>query len=239
MKFKSGDIINNYTVIRFSHIKLTPKKKKMNMWLCKCDCGADILIEQRCLNGMRKYCKFCRSRRKNNYKIFDGYVEFYFNNGNGSFIIDVDDLNKVLKYNWYEHTGGYVICSMLKTEKNYKRNRKIYLHRYIMDYNGDLTIDHINHNKKDNRKCNLRVATYSENNRNIPLTKSNTSGIQGVHFNSKHDKWVAQIKIKGMAKYLGRYDYKEDAVRARLIAEKQRDGEFAVQKHLFEKYGIE
>ena len=63
-------------------------------------------------------------------------------------------------------------------------------------------------------------------------------GFVGIHYDSKRKKYVAQIKINCTTSFLGRYDKEEDALIARLKAEKQYYGEFAPQRHLFEKYEI-
>ena len=108
-----------------------------------------------------------------------------------------------------------------------------------MDASPDEIIDHIDRNKLNNRKNNLRVTNDYGNARNTSLAKNNTSGIIGVSFVSDRNKWVAQITVNYQNISLGRYINKEDAIVARLKAEKEYFGEFAPQRHLFEKYGIE
>ena len=53
------------------------------------------------------------------------------------------------------------------------------------------------------------------------MVKTNTSGKTGVSFDKSRGKWVAKIKLKGKNIYLGRYDKKEDAIKARLKAEEE------------------
>ena len=98
--------------------------------------------------------------------------------------------------------------------------------------------DHIDRNQLNNRKCNLRPATYQENSRNTTKPKNNTSGFIGVYLNKKDKKWKAKISVDGKVISLGHYYSKEDAVKARLKAEARYYGDFAPQRHLFNEYGI-
>ena len=93
-------------------------------------------------------------------------------------------------------------------------------HRIIMlIVHGDLPegmqVDHINHDKGDNRLVNLRFATQTQNGRNAKLHVTNTTGVTGVIYNKKYAKYRAQINIKDKCKYLGQYDTLEEAASAR------------------------
>ncbi len=80
-------------------------------------------------------------------------------------------------------------------------------------------IDHINHNKLDNRLINLRVVDAQGNARNRKVPAHNTSGVMGVCFH-KHDKvWQAGIKVNGIRKHLGAFADWFDAVCVRKAAE--------------------
>ena len=79
-------------------------------------------------------------------------------------------------------------------------------------------IDHVNHNRSDNRIINLREATNQENHRNRPMQKNNTSGVVGVHRCKTHKKWLAYIKIDGKFINLGYSDDKFEAICARMSA---------------------
>ena len=68
--------------------------------------------------------------------------------------------------------------------------------------------------------------------------KNNSSGVTGIHFDKKISKWVARIQCENKRINLGRFNEKIDAIKARLRAEIKYFGEFAPQKHLFQKYGI-
>ena len=105
-------------------------------------------------------------------------------------------------------------------------NRKIYLvHRLAWLYmTGEWPpdqIDHINHNRNDNRWNNLRCVTQQENQRNASLSKANKSGVTGVYWNKTNKKWEANIKISRKKKYLGLFDDKFEAICCRKSAERK------------------
>lgn len=86
-------------------------------------------------------------------------------------------------------------------------------------------IDHINGDKTDNRICNLREATGSENQRNRSKPKNNTSGFKGVSLNK--GKWMAQIMLNGKRYCLGTFNTPKDASIAYASAAKTMHGKFA------------
>lgn len=156
----------------------------------------------------------------NKYYFVENYVIGITNNTGVEFIIDYEDYPKVCNYTWNEKEGsGYINANCNHT--------KIYLHRLIFDdlRENDM-IDHINHNVHDNRRNNLRIATNSQNqmNRDKPIT--NTSGIKGVYWHKNKQKWQANIQINESLLYLGIFDSKEDAIKARKQAEEKYFGSF-------------
>ena len=80
-------------------------------------------------------------------------------------------------------------------------------------------IDHINHDRTDNRISNLRVVSKRENHLNSGMNRSNTSGVTGVVICKK--RWQASITVNHETIYLGRFDRIEDAAAARLAAERK------------------
>lgn len=79
-------------------------------------------------------------------------------------------------------------------------------------------IDHVNHNKDDNRLSNLRAVNAGENCRNRPLSKNNSSGQVGVHFHRRNRRWVARAMVDGRRMDLGSFTTREAAVAARAEA---------------------
>lgn len=99
------------------------------------------------------------------------------------FLIDKEDIDKILDYRWYAKTSKgvpYAQCS-----------NGLRLHRYIMNCPEDMVIDHINHNTLDNRKQNLRICTIKENTQNLSMPISNKSGYMNIH--KRGNKWSLKI----------------------------------------------
>ena len=85
----------------------------------------------------------------------------------------------------------------------------------------DSEVDHINHIRNDNRLCNLRLVSRSENRRNQSVSSRNSTGHTGTYFDRDRNKFVAQIKVKGKVIYLGSYETLLEAVEARKAADKK------------------
>jgi hypothetical protein len=88
-----------------------------------------------------------------------------------------------------------------------------------------MVIDHINGDKTDNRICNLRIATQSQNAANAANRKNNTSGFRGV--SRRGNKWQSYITVNGKRKHLGFYSTKEEASHAHAIQSKIAWGDYS------------
>lgn len=121
------------------------------------------------------------------------------------------------------HSEGYIECC-IGTVKDYA-HRFIWLYVYGHWPRG--TIDHINRNRSDNRLCNLREATYTENNHNKSISKNNTSGCPGVYWSERDGKHRVQITIQRKNIYIGSFKCKEEAIAARKAAESKYYSTFA------------
>lgn len=82
-------------------------------------------------------------------------------------------------------------------------------------------VDHINRNKLDNRRENLRIVTRKTNSYNLPVCKRNTSGVRGVSWHKTRGKWRAHIYKDYKQIHLGVFTTFEDAIAARQRAEKE------------------
>lgn len=129
-------------------------------------------------------------------------------------IIDLEDVERVKEHKWYLNNEGYTKCS----------NPNILLHRFIINAPDDMVVDHINRNRLDNRKCNLRDCTAQQNcmNRNIPC--NNASGTIGV--SKEGNTWRASITINGR-RIQKRVKTKEEAITLRRQWEIDYFGEFS------------
>lgn len=133
-------------------------------------------------------------------------------------IIDKEDLNLVSSKTWHS-SHGYAVASCDKTR----------MHRLIMGLTDtNLCVDHINHNKLDNRKSNLRVCTNAENVRYQRIwTKKKSSRYKGVTFDKFGNRWLASIGYEGVIYNLGSFKNEVDAAKAYDEAAKKYHKEFA------------
>jgi len=203
---------NNYRIARASDIK-TGKTKS---------CGC-LHIEQNIITSQQ-------NKKYNKYELTGEYGIGYCYNDNTIFYFDIEDYDKIKDYSWAHNNRGYVSATLFK-------NKRVLMHRLILNNKFEI-IDHINKNRTDNRKCNLRGCTKSQNGANSNVPKNNISGFIGVSFVKKTNKWCARITVDYKDMHLGTFNNKEDAIRARLKAEKEYFGEFAPQRHLFKQYKI-
>ena len=112
--------------------------------------------------------------------------------------------------------SGYIQICLDK--KIYQAHRLAWFYVYGKFPSKDL--DHINRIKTDNRICNLREVTKSQNAQNTIISKANTSGIKGVNWCKRAKKWRAYIKLNGNFKSLGYFLNIKDAQLAYELASK-------------------
>jgi hypothetical protein len=111
---------------------------------------------------------------------------------------------------WIDETGYQKV--RLNGSK-YQAHRIIWKMAYNEEPKG--FVDHIDGDRSNNNLKNLRVVDHKENSKNRGKSKNNTSGFTGVSWNKKLEKWVVNIKINGVLKYLGCFDNIEQAVQVR------------------------
>lgn len=118
--------------------------------------------------------------------------------GKGKFmLVDVEDVPKVAGIKWHLTDTGYAV--------NRTNGTNIRAHRLIMNTPIGMDTDHINRDKLDNRKSNLRVCTRSENLHNKQAT--------GVWLDKRRGTWQAEITINGTKRYLGAHKTREEAIK--------------------------
>lgn len=125
-------------------------------------------------------------------------------------IVDDEDYEELNKVKWYCSPQGYAVRSIIIDNKKLR----LQMHRIINKTPDTHDTDHINGNKLDNRKCNLRTVTVLENRQNSFKYSNNKSGYKGVWFHKYRKKWVAEIKINKEKCYIGIYKNINDVARA-------------------------
>ena len=119
-----------------------------------------------------------QNKKYNTYDLSGEYGIGYTTKGE-EFYFDLDDYNKIKDYCWCLNKSGYLVA------RDCKNKCVICIHVLIMNPEKGKVIDHKNHNKKDNRKKNLRVCFQLNNTYNSALREDNSSGAKGVYWNEK------------------------------------------------------
>lgn len=137
-------------------------------------------------------------------------------------IVDNGDYDYLNRYRWYTAKD----CNTFYARKNII-GTTIPMHRVIVGAIEGQIVDHINGNGLDNRKCNLRIVTNSQNAMNQGISKNNTTGYKGVDYRKKENKFRARIKNNGTEYSLGYFNTAQEAADAYDIKAKELFGEFA------------
>jgi HNH endonuclease/AP2 domain len=137
-------------------------------------------------------------------------------------LVDDEDFEWLSKFKWHIG-GGYAI----RTAQNDFKQITVRMHREILQAPKGLEVDHVNKDKLDNRRQNLRLASKSQNARNRGANKNNTSGFKGVSWNKRDNKWQALIRVHLKKKFLGYFDDPTEAAKAYDKAAKELHEEFA------------
>lgn len=150
--------------------------------------------------------------------------EIQLSNSNVVCLVDDEDYSILSRYTWRIDPKGYVVTNFCGTT--------VRIHRFILNPPKNAQVDHKNNKKWDNQKHNLRLATNTENQRNVPKTPRKTSSkYKGVHARKdrehRKDKWVARIAVDGKRIHLGYFNSEEEAALAYNNAAMKYFGEFA------------
>jgi hypothetical protein len=124
-------------------------------------------------------------------------------------IIDDEDFERVARIKWcYSKSHGYASGKIPYEDGTY--SKAILMHRYLLNVPKDKVTDHINLDKLDNRKANLRICTRGENNRNMKIRSTNKSGYKGVypHYTGR---FQVHVRHEGKSNYVGLFDDPEEA----------------------------
>jgi hypothetical protein len=132
-------------------------------------------------------------------------------------LVDDIDFDRLNESAWRVSSTGYVV----------RGNRSLKMHREILALAlGDARqVDHINGNKLDNTRANLRMCTSAQNKFNTRRRSDNTSGFKGV--SAVNNVWIAMIRANGKRHYLGQYKTPEEAHEVYSLWADMLHGEFA------------
>lgn len=176
-------------------------------------------------------------RKDNNIVVYDDCAEIILRNRQeeevGRAIIDLEDLSLIKEYKWYlNRVNNFVYAD---TGSN-----SLYIHRLLMNvvFDNNFYVDHVDRNRLNNKRLNLRVCSNIENCRNRGKKGDCSSEYIGISWVKDKKRWFSYIWIEYKRISLGKYKTIEGALIARLKAELKYFGEFAPQKHLFKLYNI-
>jgi hypothetical protein len=126
-------------------------------------------------------------------------------------IVDDEDFLKVSDRVWCFGSHGYASAHDKEAWKS-KRKSSVLMHRFITDCPKGFQIDHINGNKLDNRRENLRIVTTKENQRNLHKTRNNKRNLYGL-FQNSGGSWYARITHDGMVSKCGPFETELEAAK--------------------------
>lgn len=193
-----GEIINGFEVIS----KAGKNKYGGELFNCRClKCGNEFMRTRgEMTNRKGKYCQYC-------------VPEYHFQiSGDAAigtlpdgtcFKIDADAVEEVKLWHWHIDKKGYII-------RGDRGLPKMMLHWYVlgMDADHNNLIDHINRDKTDCRRSNLRQVTPKQNSYNHSRHSTNRSGYTGAFWDKRRRKWKSDIYTSGRHVCLGYFDNK-------------------------------
>ena len=130
---------------------------------------------------------------------------------NNQCIIDDEDAELARRYKWRKDTSTGYWATHIRVDGCKK---KLYLHRLITKNDTPNPTDHINHDKDDNRRENLRIVSYALNARNRSVKSNNQTGYTNIFKEGK--KYVIQARINGKTSRLGKFESIPEALEAKL-----------------------
>lgn len=143
-------------------------------------------------------------------------------------IVDNQDYEWLSRWKWYAQRTPSGEFYAKRNAWDKVRFVSFKMHRVIMNAQPESEVDHVNGNKLDNQRSNLRICTHPQNVCNARIRKDNSCGYKGVHLEKRYGgKWFAIIGVNGKSKFLGYHPTSEAAARAYDLAAKQYHGEFA------------
>lgn len=231
LKDETGREYGDLLVIRKSQRVTTTRQA---MWDCICSCWNVIAITGYNLrSGRSTRCKSCAAKAANSVHAFsikpvktrvrklNTIIEIgdiaWIRLNRGWCVIDRADIELVNHITWHLGSDRYV-CG--------KDGKTLQMHRVIMNPGKGQIVDHINGDRTDNRRSNLRLCGMSENLWNSRFRDNNSSGYKGVSKHKRSGRWQAKITVRYKQHHLGLFDSAEEAAKAYDEASKRLHGEY-------------
>lgn len=187
------------------------------MNICKCEwCDKKVLCKGYCQQHYYQNLRWGEVRRsdkdENEIIVHDDYAEIIIYGTKGiekaRTTIDLGDIEKCKLHKWHMNTG-YVSTNL--------DGSSLRLHRFLINTPEDLHTDHIDRDKMNNRKSNLRICTQSENNKNKGKYVNSKYSKRGIW--ERNERYYVYLKFNSKNNYIGAFGGIEDAINARKQAE--------------------
>jgi hypothetical protein len=133
--------------------------------------------------------------------------------------VDAADYEWLNQWTWHQGWSGYAARG--------DGGKTILMHRQIMQPPEGMLVDHIDGNGGNNCRCNLRICTHQENQRNMRKQKRAVSRFKGAFYDKRYDRWYSRYRYGGKYQFLGYFDTEIEAAQAYDLAAVQWFGEFA------------
>jgi hypothetical protein len=120
--------------------------------------------------------------------------------------VDAADYEWLRQWTWHAYDDGY--------PARYEKRKKVFMHRQIMQPPRGKVVDHIDGNKANNCRSNLRVCSHRENMHNMRKHSDSSSRFKGVGYLKRRRQWYARIWCMGEWTWLGYFTEEAEAARA-------------------------
>lgn len=164
-------------------------------------------------------------KKGNKKKIFSNRVQVQA--GEGFFIIDKEDMDKVLEHTWHIQKGRGKPIAVRSTKYLNGKFSVLNLHRFLLGDPEGLMVDHINRNPLDNRRKNLRAVTHSQNSINKIVKKKKHDLPPNITFRENRNYYEVNFLVNGKLKFIGGSKHLEIAMQIAKNASIEIHGEFS------------
>lgn len=143
-------------------------------------------------------------------------------------IVDDADFDWLNQWKWHFANSGYA----MRTAGGRVNKHNVLMHRLVIAAPDGMYVDHIDSNRLNNQRSNLRVVTKLQNNQHVKQRNGYTSQYKGVHYDARSRKWVAEITSNGKRFLLGSFRSEIEAAKSYNDASTLLHGEFCLLNDL-------